>query len=163
MVKSLFVIALLAFSAGASAQVKEIDATSALVLSLGSTPAKTAQLMTGANSLKVTVNEADLGETVEYTFTSQKCESGVIFVCKDLATLVIRGDYVNQGELSRYEYSSGAVTVKAQGQATNPKGYRCLQSVNCMPIVSPSLQKYCSADYKAWAQANCESEPSFLN
>lgn len=164
MVRNLLLLSVLAFSVSSFAKTSvEVDPTSALVLSLGSTPAKTAKLMAGANSLKVTASGLET-PLVIYTFTARRCDSGVVLICNDLATLDVKATYVNQGERSHYDYSSGPVQAKGTvTSSSNPQGFRCLESINCMPVVAPEAQKYCTSEYTVWARQNCASQPSRLD
>jgi len=42
-------------------------------------------------------------------------------------------------------------------------GYQCLKNVDCMPIVSDEMVKYCqdTEAYAAWARLNCGFDPAF--
>ena len=41
--------------------------------------------------------------------------------------------------------------------------YVCKQTVNCMPIVAPEEEKYCTDDYVEWSKKNCGGAPTRLD
>ncbi len=83
--------------------------TSALDVLLFEVPAdKVADLKEGANTIKAEVRHLGPENSV-FTFTSQSCHSGIVFLCRDIARLRVDGTFLHLGEISRFTYKAGAV------------------------------------------------------
>ncbi|MBS2017414.1 MAG: protease inhibitor I42 family protein [Deltaproteobacteria bacterium] len=64
----------------------------------------------------------------------------------------------SRGEAGRAE-KTFSFSVKVTPASTETE-FACppesRKTINCMPIVSPSVAKYCAGDYRSWAEANCD-------